>query len=142
MTQQERYRRYYEKHGDRIRDAKRKAALAYYHANIEEVRRKQNERASTPEAKERARAYQLEKKFGLTVADYESMLRAQDGKCAICGSESSGRKDRSNFSVDHDHKTNRVRGLLCRGCNTGIGNLRENPDILIRAADYLKANIQ
>lgn len=142
MTGQERYQKYYEKHGDRIRETKRKAALDYYHANIKEVRRKQNERASAPEAKKKAREYQLRKKFGLSMADYEAMLLAQGGKCAICQSEHSGRKDRNNFSVDHDHSTGKVRGLLCSGCNTGIGNLRESPAILLRAAEYLRVNTQ
>jgi len=42
------------------------------------------------------------------------------------------------FNVDHDHKTKKVRGLLCFGCNTGIGCLRDNPSRLRSAADYLE----
>ena len=63
------------------------------------------------------------------------MLAAQDGKCAICGTTSTG--NRKAFHVDHDHKTGKVRGLLCSNCNTGIGNLRDDIGLLNRAIEYL-----
>lgn len=61
------------------------------------------------------------KKFNLTPADYDRMLRAQHGKCAICGHDPMKRPRHGSrvrrLSVDHDHDTGRVRGLLCVGCN-------------------------
>ena len=71
------------------------------------------------------------KTYGLTEADYEDMVEEQDGVCLIC----SCTEDR--LVVDHDHETGKVRGLLCRACNRGIGLLQDNPMILQKAADYL-----
>lgn len=62
------------------------------------------------------------------------MLDAQGGGCAICGE---GPGDRFHLVVDHDHQTSEVRGLLCTACNVGIGNLRDDPDLLRRALAYL-----
>lgn len=74
------------------------------------------------------------KKYGLTLEQYDEMLIAQDGGCAICGeSESSGK----SLSVDHDHKTGQVRELLCRKCNSTLGYMREDPQLLMAAATYL-----
>jgi hypothetical protein len=80
-------------------------------------------------------AYRL-KKYGLTSGDYEGMLSAQGGKCALCGlPDVTGRR----LAVDHSHATGRVRGLLCHRCNTGIGLLGDNPELLRRGAEYLDA---
>jgi hypothetical protein len=65
---------------------------------------------------------------------YESLLHAQGGACAICGTRSPGAK---SFSADHDHTTGQVRGLLCLKCNTGIGLLQDSPAILEAALEYL-----
>jgi hypothetical protein len=72
------------------------------------------------------------RKYGLTEQTYEQMLLAQCGLCAICSQPCERR-----LSVDHDHDTGRVRGLLCSGCNLGLGNFRDNPDFLARAIKYL-----
>lgn len=78
----------------------------------------------------------LRGKYKISPAEYERILLAQNGKCAICGVDkcSTGR----HFAVDHDHVTNTVRGLLCRACNQGLGQFKDNPDVLHRAASYLK----
>lgn len=77
----------------------------------------------------------LRRRFGMTVADYNSILTAQDGKCAICGKLASSAKRR--FALDHDHSTGKVRGLLCFRCNYGIGWFQEDPARLSRASEYL-----
>ena len=59
----------------------------------------------------------------------------QDGKCAICGEAP---KTARGLHVDHCHKTGAVRGLLCHGCNVGIGALRDDPEIISKALSYLK----
>ena len=64
------------------------------------------------------------------------MLAAQGGCCAICGTSDTGK--RKAFAVDHNHDTGKIRGLLCSNCNTGIGNLRDNVELLERAIDYLR----
>ncbi len=72
-------------------------------------------------------------------ADYQTMLIAQDGKCAICTCVPTARfKGRlKQLSVDHDHITGRIRALLCNGCNAGLGHFKNNPFVLIAAAQYL-----
>jgi hypothetical protein len=72
--------------------------------------------------------------YGLLSGEYDQLFESQGGKCAICGGTR-----RQRLSVDHCHKTGRVRGLLCRMCNGRLLTAaRDNPDTLRRAADYLE----
>jgi hypothetical protein len=75
------------------------------------------------------------KKYNLTVPQYRELLAAQGGVCKICGIEEcpTGRL----FAVDHDHKTGKIRGLLCTSCNTAIGSLKDRVGFLLKAIDYL-----
>ena len=77
------------------------------------------------------------RRFGLTVPHYDELNLQQEGKCAICAQPFSSSRAR-RLSVDHDHKTGKVRGLLCFNCNTGLGKLQDSADILRRAAAYLE----
>ena len=74
----------------------------------------------------------LERQYGLTVDQYRKLQEDQDFKCAICGSD-------GPLVVDHNHKTNKVRGLLCATCNSGVGLLKDSPKVLKRAAEYIAA---
>lgn len=77
------------------------------------------------------RAVALKALYGITVDEYEMMLRAQGGVCAICGREESHRSRTGvvrRLTVDHDHSTGRVRGLLCHSCNVMLGFLRDDAD--------------
>ncbi len=82
------------------------------------------------------------RKYGITIADWHRMFDAQGGVCAICRRpETTGQYGKpSRLSVDHCHETGRVRGLLCRSCNRGIGNLSDDPLRLRSAAEYLEAS--
>lgn len=81
------------------------------------------------------RRYDL-KRYGLSLEQYDAMYEDQGGCCAICGvAETEAPKGR--LHVDHDHATGVVRKLLCHGCNTGLGGLRHDPELLILAAKYL-----
>lgn len=113
-------------------------ALKYYYANRKKVRATQAAYRSTPEAQRAAREYQLQKKFGIGLEEYDRLLAAQGGCCAICGTNKPGRRDRDVFMVDHDHETNEVRGLLCHGCNAGLGNFHDNIAALLKAVEYLR----
>ena len=73
--------------------------------------------------------------YGLTDDDYEAMLESQDYRCAICY-EHEVRNVR--FAVDHCHKSGVNRGLLCAKCNTGLGLFMDDPDLLLRAAEYIR----
>lgn len=68
--------------------------------------------------------------YDITVNDYRTIKRQQNGVCAIC------QKD-AYLMIDHDHKTSRVRGLLCRECNNGLGIFKDSTEALVRAAEYL-----
>jgi hypothetical protein len=76
------------------------------------------------------------KRHGMTVDDYDSMLRGQNGSCAICFSADPGGQN-GRFCVDHDHKTGVVRGLLCVNCNWALGNVKDDIKILQSAIRYL-----
>lgn len=80
-------------------------------------------------------------KFGISIEEYTVLLESQEGVCAICKNPETvihPKTDRpQNLTVDHNHATGEVRGLLCARCNKGIGLLREDPDILLSAISYL-----
>jgi hypothetical protein len=74
--------------------------------------------------------------YGMKSTDYEALLAAQGGRCAVCGTEFPGGRHR-RLVVDHDHFTRGIRGLLCHNCNVGIGYLQDSPDLLRKASRYL-----
>ena len=89
---------------------------------------------------ERQRRANLAKNFGISLEDYNLILDFQDKKCAICGTDkcgNSGRGFRKCFSVDHDHTTNDIRGLLCGHCNLALGLFKDNINSLQKAIEYL-----
>ncbi len=101
-----------------------------------------------PCRKRMARAQHMLRTYGITQEQYDALHTAQEGVCAICGSEgramvadndSRGRAPRHMplLFVDHDHTTNTVRGLLCYDCNMGLGLFRDNPTVLRTAILYL-----
>lgn len=83
------------------------------------------------------RAHMLRKKYKLTPEQYDEALLFQGGTCLICRSK----PNRARLCVDHDHKTGVVRGLLCSGCNAALGLLKEDTNLLRRAADYLEQKL-
>lgn len=76
----------------------------------------------------------------MTLADYDELLQKQGGGCAICkttvGTRRNGKEMR--LAVDHCHTTNRVRGILCNSCNSGLGRFKDDPERLRQAAAYLE----
>lgn len=77
----------------------------------------------------------LQRTYGITEGYYRQMWRAQGGKCYLCKIPF---RDESHACVDHDHKTGRVRQLLCEECNLGLGNFKDNPAVLRKAAKYVE----
>lgn len=81
-------------------------------------------------------------RYGLTDSSYQVMYDSQKGLCAICNKPECARQNKSislrSLCVDHDHKTGKVRQLLCSQCNHGLGNFKEDIAVLLAAADYLK----
>lgn len=89
-------------------------------------------RTSNITGSRRQHEYNL-RRYGLTLDDFAQLMREQDGKCAVCRLPPGKR----NFSVDHDHATGRVRGLLCASCNTGLGLFRDDVGNLLAAIKHL-----
>ncbi len=84
--------------------------------------------------REGGKDHNLRKRFGITLEQWKLMVEAQGGVCAICRQEPGKR----GFFVDHCHGTQVIRGLLCGKCNTGIGMLRDDPEIVENALAYLR----
>lgn len=85
------------------------------------------------------RAYKsilIKHRYGITIEKYEEFLLKQNSVCAIC-SKPETIKGKTSLSVDHCHITNKVRGLLCDSCNKGLGNFKDNPQLLEKAKIYL-----
>ena len=82
---------------------------------------------------------QLKYHFGITINDYNELLRRQKGVCAICGETNKymKRKRVNGLVVDHCHKKDRVRGLLCDACNLAVGLMKDDVRILRNAIKYL-----
>lgn len=80
----------------------------------------------------------LKSKYGITLTDYNLMLSSQNGCCAICNTITPDTKSNKFFYVDHNHLTNKVRGLLCYHCNIAIGMLRDNINVALKLVEYLK----
>jgi hypothetical protein len=91
----------------------------------EESRKKNNERL---------RRWNRLKTSGFTQEEYDAKLEEQGHRCAICGTTDSGPMA---FHADHDHKTGQKRGVLCHKCNTGLGLLKDDVEILCSAIEYL-----
>src|ERR1700694_378526 len=78
-------------------------------------------------------------KYGISIEDYERLLGEQAGVCAICGLPPQiGSRGREYLTVDHDHVTGKIRGLLCIAHNTMLGHAQDNPILLELGAKYLR----
>lgn len=86
--------------------------------------------------RETNRKWNFSKHFGMTIQDYNVMFENQGGRCAICKTHHSSLPRALN--VDHCHKTGKVRGLLCDGCNVGLGRFNDKEDVLLEAVNYLR----
>ena len=91
----------------------------------------------SPRYKSCFRCHKLNFKYGLTGPEADSMVLAQENKCAIC-IEPLRPFEAGGACIDHNHKTGKVRGILCHNCNSGIGKLREDRAIFMNALIYLE----
>jgi hypothetical protein len=74
--------------------------------------------------------------YGISNDTYNKMFKAQGGCCAICGTHQSELK--APLYIDHCHKSGDVRGLLCSACNSGLGHLKDDTGVMLKAVDYLQ----
>lgn len=130
---------------------KAEKALKYYYENKEKCLKRindynnKNKKEIAKQKKEyyknnpdKARVHWLKNKYGLTPEKYKKIFDNQHGCCAICGRHQTEFK--KVFVVDHDHQTGKIRGLLCYGCNLGLGGFDDNRDSLLSAISYLDEN--
>jgi len=78
----------------------------------------------------------MRRQYGISMEEFEGLLEFQGGGCAICSKPIEELRRRMN--IDHDHKSGKVRGILCSGCNTGLGHLGDNIEGLKKALYYLE----
>lgn len=119
-------------------EQRREYLLKYYEKNREKRNAYQYAwKAKNPEKwKANQRKAALKRKFGITVEEYERFMVLQDRKCKICKMDG-----QDTLAVDHDHKTGKIRGLLCGECNMGLGKFKDDPLLLEAAIEYLKSVI-
>lgn len=89
---------------------------------------------NTDKVKSKNKKMWLQRKYSLSVEEYELLKTQQDNKCVICQEQLN---DGYEVHVDHSHKTGKIRGVLCRWCNTGLGNFKDKIESLQRAIEYL-----
>lgn len=87
--------------------------------------------------KRRRKLYAIAYKYGLDKRGYEELLKSQEYKCKICGVFHT-KAPHGTLCVDHCHKTNTIRGLLCSKCNAALGHFNDNVHVLANAIEYLK----
>jgi|WetSurSiteA1Bulk_404760.scaffolds.fasta_scaffold06722_8 hypothetical protein len=137
-------RKYYEEHKEKIVEYRRiynsdpshkarhnEKQKEWARNNAEKVRESNRKRYNPEDDRKRKL-----KRYGITPDDYNFMFDAQNGYCAICGIHQS--KLKKPLFVDHDHKKNKVRGLICHRCNFAIGLFDDSIDNLLNAIKYLK----
>ena len=101
-----------------------------------EKRRKREARRLEKDPMVKRRA-ELLRVYGITLEEWYDIYDSQNGVCAICKQEC---KTRKSLSVDHDHETGDIRGLLCNRCNRALGLFRDDPEVLKNATRYLEEN--
>lgn len=117
------------------RSEKGKAVSAAYQKS-KKGKLTQKRYAATDNGKKKRKNNSLKSKYNLTLDGYNELFRSQKGCCAVCGEKETS-ANKCDLSVDHDHKTGIVRGLLCDRCNRMIGFAGEDISKLQKAIDYL-----
>jgi len=118
------WQKYYAANRDKLLEQARR----YVQANVELVRNRR--RRYQERTKAEKQQYHRERRYGITSEQYMHLLNEQFGKCALC-------RRRSAMCIDHDHRDGRVRALLCRPCNVGLGMFEDDSELLERAKEYL-----
>jgi hypothetical protein len=136
----------FQEYGYQCRECRTEKQRAYYASlppETAEERKKKNEYLAkwrlknADKVKEQSRVKHLRRKFNLSPEQYDIMSKAQKNVCAICQEKC---ETEMNLAVDHCHTTGKIRGLLCKNCNTAIGLFKEDIDNMLRAIEYIKSH--
>lgn len=131
----------YEKHKDKQKEYREKnkekrrlTTKLWQEKNKEAAKLYRKDYAEKNKAKivRSAKNNRLKREYGITLEDYEQMYQTQQGKCSICS------KEEKILNIDHCHSTGKIRELLCNQCNHGIGNFKDNTELLNKAIGYLE----
>lgn len=126
--QKKQHKKYNRGHKKEISKNKRRYYLENHEEKIEKRRKYLRENS------EKIRGDYFKRTYNLSYEDWLKMWEEQDRKCLICGKTFDSP---SNAQVDHDHKTKKVRGLLCNKCNFAIGLLNDDPKLAMKLTEYL-----
>lgn len=130
QKQREATKRWYHKNKDHARNI---AMKSYYKNHDDNIKRARDWKKNHPDSIRNSTL----KQYGLDIQTFEDLAESQHHLCAICNGPQSDKRQ-STLDVDHCHKSNRVRGLLCRRCNLLIGYAKDDPVLLDKAASYLR----
>lgn len=117
------------------RDCSRDKERVWRKANPESIKARRDRYA--PKSRRKAMDRYRLRVYGITPEQFEALTVLQNGKCAICGATESS--DGRGLCVDHCHATGVVRGLLCSGCNKGLGHFSDSADRMLAASEYLRS---
>ena len=119
MTKKDSQKKYRAEHKEHLKECRKK----YYTENKEKIDTDKRKSA-------------LKNNFGITIEQFNEMSKNQDNRCGICNNLFTVGKP-FNPNIDHNHVTNKIRGLLCGQCNRSIGLLRDNPVIIKNAIKWI-----
>jgi hypothetical protein len=130
---------YYRDYYKRNRAKYRRAVQKWKQANPDRVRAASHERylEKREQILKANKTWRLKTNYGITPETYEVMREMQGGRCVICGTDKP-RGNHGTLCIDHDHKTGKVRGLLCGTCNRALGFFKDSESLLIAAAEYIR----
>jgi len=128
----ERKKQYYANNKKKCNERDKK----YRDNNSEKIKKVKKQYTATH--KKETKNLNLKRCYGITIEQYDQMFNVQEGKCKVCGKHQNELKQ--PLSVDHNHITGKVRGLLCPNCNTILGYAKDDINILQNVINYLKEN--
>jgi len=122
--------------GENLRNGRTKSCGCLQKDLMSERMRKHGYEYGSEEYKNHQNDLRLQRKYGITTEQRDEMIEAQDNKCLICNTDF----DEIDHAphVDHCHESGIVRGILCKFCNTGLGQFKDNTDFLKSAIEYLE----
>lgn len=130
-------KKYYAEHKEKIADQAKKRRAA--HPEIFSEKRHKYREKNLDKIKSQFRE-SIIKKYGLKKEDYDKMNFQQKGRCAICGKVNTRKGETIALGIDHNHKTGKIRKLLCNRCNVLLGMIHENVSLLAKIQKYLSKN--